>query len=150
MTRARAACRSRRPRRPRGREARRDRRPSRPRPSPDPARDRSGSPAVRSRCGWRSGPCASLAAQRDQVLTGLHRILILDEEALDYTVLVALDLVEVLHHLDQADDVSACDAVSLVHERIVVGAGAAVEGARHRRLDRPLIGHLTSLYPAGA
>ena len=51
--------------------------------------------------------CQVDSAQLDQVLTGLHRILVLDEEAFDNAVLVALDLVEALHDLDETEDVSA-------------------------------------------
>src|SRR5262249_5488245 len=55
----------------------------------------------------------SSVAKGEHVLPGVDRILVLDEKAVDDAVLVGLDLVVGLHHLDEADHVAARDRVAL-------------------------------------
>src|SRR5262245_32180348 len=76
--------------------------------------------------------------ERDDVLAGVHEVLVLDQKAGDPALHVAHDLVEALHDLDQPDHVAGLHLVALVHVRIRLWAGPPVERPGQRRLDRSL------------
>src|SRR5215207_2570946 len=67
--------------------------------------------------------------QLHEILPGIHGILVLDEESGNGAVFLGFDLVEGLHHLDQADRVARGDGVPFLHVKIALRVGTAVEGA---------------------
>src|SRR5215212_7573403 len=71
--------------------------------------------------------------QLHEILSGIHGILVLDEEFRDSAVFLRFDLVERFHHLDQADRVACGDGVPLLHVEIALRIGTAVESAWHLR-----------------
>src|SRR4028118_859603 len=81
-------------------------------------------------CGL-GGSCRSLQFQ--EVLTCVHGVLVLYQELRDGPVLLGLDLVEALHHLDQADGVPLRDGRTLLDVELAVGVRAPVEGTGHLR-----------------
>ena len=76
--------------------------------------------------------------ERDDVLAGVHEVLVLDQEAGDPALRIAHDLVEALHDLDQSDDVAGLHLVALVDVRIGLRVRPPVERPGQRRLDRSL------------
>src|SRR4028118_2289987 len=76
-------------------------------------------------CGFR-GSCRLLQFQ--EVLSGVHGVLVLDQELRDRPVLLGLDLVEALHHLDQADGVPRRDGRTLLDAALAVGGRAPGDG----------------------
>src|ERR687893_913726 len=71
--------------------------------------------------------------QFQEVLPGVHGVLVLDQELRDRPVFLGLDLVEAFHHLDQADGVPRRDGRALLDVELAVGVRAPVEGAGHLR-----------------
>src|SRR5918998_2221407 len=70
-----------------------------------------------------------------QVLPGVDSVLVLDEDFRYGAVLFRLNLVEALHHLDQADGVPRRDLGALLDVELAVRVGAPVEGAGHLRFN---------------
>src|SRR5262245_10470095 len=70
-----------------------------------------------------------------QGLAGHHRVLIVHQERDDLAGDVGLDLVEALHHLDEADGVTGRDLVAVRLVDRLVRRRLAVEGAGERRED---------------
>ena len=81
---------------------------------------------------------APSVGESDDVLTSLHEILVLDEEALHHPGFLAPDLVKALHDLHQPDDVSGLDTIPFGHVRGRVRIGPPIEGAWKGGLDRRL------------
>src|SRR3954454_5125086 len=110
-----------RPRDPRAAPTRlRDRPSSRRRPPPDPARDRRGSRAPRSRPGWRRG-LVSQGSELEQRLAELDRLRVVHEHLPHGACVIALELVEELHRLEDAERLTDLDAVALPDEGVLIG-----------------------------
>src|SRR3954471_23658252 len=71
----------------------------------------------------------------EQRLAVFDRLPVLAQDLGDRSGLVGLDLVQDLHRLDDADGLAFLDLTADLDERLGAGAGRAVEGADHRRLD---------------
>src|SRR6266581_2944417 len=89
--------------------------------------------AMRTLC---IAPARLARFEGDDVLARVHEILVLDQEAGDSPLRVALDLVEALHDLDEADDVAGLHLVALAHVRVGRGVRSPVERPGQRGLDR--------------
>src|SRR6185437_16028467 len=74
----------------------------------------------------------SAGLEQQQCLPGLDRRLVVDEEPDDLAAGVGIDLGELLHHLDQADDVALLHAVAFLLVGRRLGRGTAVEDSRQR------------------
>ena len=65
-------------------------------------------------------------------LSRLDRRLVLDEKAHDLAAGVGVDLGELLHHLDQADDIAIRDPVAVLLVRRLVRRRPPIENSRQR------------------
>src|SRR6185437_14650663 len=83
-----------------------------------------------SNIGPERDKAVSAGLDQQQRLPRLDRPLVLDEEAHDLAGGVGMDLGELLHDLDEADDVALFDAVPVLLVGRRVGRGTAVEDPR--------------------
>lgn len=72
---------------------------------------------------------------QEQWLVVLNRGGIICQHLHDAAAHLALDLVEKLHGLDDAEHLAFLHLIAYVYKRRLIGRGAAVEGTDHRRLD---------------
>src|SRR5260221_13226709 len=77
---------------------------------------------------------------QEERLSVLHGLAVLDQDRLHGPRLVAFDLVQELHRLDDAQGLPLGDRLADLDEGWSAGGGRAIEGSHHRRLERVPLG----------